>query len=110
MSPRSTKIVRISGIALLVLVNIAAILFAAPSIWMSYKYDVYNPCLAIGMGCGYVGTYTDWNIIILNILYIVAMLISLAIAIKKGHRAWLYNILILGLGPLSFFLYLYPPF
>jgi hypothetical protein len=105
MSPRSTKILRISGIVLLVLMNITVLLLFTGSVSPVRTVHVYNPCLAISNFCGdHSYTYTDWNLSILSSVYILVLLASLGFAIKKGHRAWWYNIFILGLAPLGLFL------
>jgi hypothetical protein len=81
--------------------------------WIRYEYDLGLHCRGVNneLGCENPTT-RDWNTIIFTSLYLVTLSVSFSIAIKKGHRAWWYNILILGLGLIYFFLFgffLYTP-
>jgi lysylphosphatidylglycerol synthetase-like protein (DUF2156 family) len=113
MSPDAKKLLKITGITLLVLVNIVGLFVAATSIKMIFEISndpaIYCPFPMVGIVCDKPDI--EWNAIFFYSLYIVVLLASLIIALKRGHRAWWYNILILVLGgPLALFLSVYPPF
>lgn len=106
MSPEAKKLLKITGISLLVLANFVALFFAIGMAVITYQLpsdpSYYCGCLTIGCECEKPDI--NWNMIILGSLYVVALLVSLIAALKRGHRAWLYNILVLMTGPLVFFL------
>ena len=106
MSPDAKKLLKTPGIILLVLVNFVVILGTAMSIKIIYE-SFNNPayyCGSLVIGGGCAKPDTPWNIIFFFLLYMLAILASLIIALKRGPRAWWYNILVLVTGPLAFFL------
>lgn len=100
MSSDAKKLLKITGITLLVLVNCAVIFWAAKAIMLSYKVQFCG--LIIGIPCT---IYTDWINIISNVIYITALFVTVLIALKKSYLvAWLINIVLI-LVPLAFLLY-----
>ena len=103
MSPQFIKFLKLCGVSLLVFANIVAILVAIGMSKASYDYYTTGQLL-VGVTNQ---THTDWGVICLNVVNIIALLLSLTIGLKKGWRALQINIYILIFWPLVEFLYLY---